>query len=36
MQGYLAGGDEIYLLREALDNAYFWLLMKERKVHKMR
>lgn len=29
MQDYLAGGEEIYPLREALDDAYFWLLMNE-------
>lgn len=27
MRDYLAGGDEIYPLEEALDDAYFWLLM---------
>lgn len=29
MRDYLAGGDEVYPLREALDDAYFWLLMEK-------
>lgn len=29
MQDYLAGGSEIYPMREALDDAYFWILMNE-------
>lgn len=29
MREYLAGGEEIYPLREALDDAYFWLLMDQ-------
>ena len=29
MREFLAGGSEIYPLREALDDAYFWILMNE-------